>query len=640
MSDKLISLIRATLRLLAKHFNSVVGETPIQETKMDFEDQRECGDIVFVLSTYLSLPDVEVKPSIDEVQNMLNNAGKIIVSVTRGVGQWRQIKKKTGKVPGFVPNCDSAKEKALYNPMKVEKPLIEEQQSNFHKAVSESKEVTKAYSMLSSCLTGLKLELSHFQSIWKKYSDLWNIEREEYIAEMGKTKPRLKNYEEELHKHKMTKSQLSTEKDEFRFGTILISTRDFKKTLENEILQWINMLTKAVHVKYKREMDFIIAQITDLDRKLDRPINDLDDIRIIMETQKKIREIEIDLDMKIETVEEAFTLIAKYELQLTKEDTEKVENLQFNWLQLQSKAMDVQILLLTVQEHFQRELISNLDIFQGECDKFVDDYQVNGPMQAGLSPKEASDKLQMFQNNFDALWRKHSSYSVGEDLFGLNHTEQPELNSIKKELNLLQRLYKLYNDVIDSVNGYYNILWAEVNEEEINNELMEFGNRCRKLPKGLKEWPAFHSLKKTIDDFNDICPLLELMSNKAMKYRHWQRIQGITGHVFDLERVGFALKDIMDAPLLPNKEDIEDVCISALKEKDIEAKLRQVTSEWSLQELSFQVGKDRPRPDCILGILQVFKNRGELLLRGDTTAETVGQAEDSLMVLGSLLSNR
>ena len=114
-----------------------------------------------------------------------------------------------------------------------------------------------------------------------------------------------------------------------------------------------------------------------------------------------------------------------------------------------------------------------------------------GPMQPGLTPREASDRLQMFQNHFDALWRKHSSYTIGEDLFGLPHSEQPELNKIKKELNLLQRLYKLYNDVIDSVNNYHNIPWAEVNIEDINNELLEFQNRCRKLPKGLKVCTLF-----------------------------------------------------------------------------------------------------------------------------------------------------
>lgn len=73
----------------------------------------------------------------------------------------------------------------------------------------------------------------------------------------------------------------------------------------------------------------------------------------------------------------------------------------------------------------------------------------------------------------------------------------------------------------------------------------------------LKEWPAFYALKKTIDDFNDMCPLLELMANKAMKPRHWQRIMEVSKYNFELESEGFCLKNILEAPLLQFKEDIE-----------------------------------------------------------------------------------
>ena len=61
-----------------------------------------------------------------------------------------------------------------------------------------------------------------------------------------------------------------------------------------------------------------------------------------------------------------------------------------------------------------------------------------------------------------------------------------------------------------------------------------------------------------------------------------------------------------------------------MKERDIEAKLKLVIAEWSGHE--FQFGN--------------FKNRGELLLRGDTTSEVVSAMEDSLMILSSLMSNR
>ena len=64
-------------------------------------------------------------------------------------------------------------------------------------------------------------------------------------------------------------------------------------------------------------------------------------------------------------------------------------------------------------------------------------------------------------------------------------------------------------------------------------------------------------LKKKIDDFNETCPLLELMANKSMKERHWDRIAKTTSFTFDFESENFMLRNIMEAPLLKSKEDIE-----------------------------------------------------------------------------------
>ena len=53
-------------------------------------------------------------------------------------------------------------------------------------------------------------------------------------------------------------------------------------------------------------------------------------------------------------------------------------------------------------------------------------------MIQGIPPREASDRMTIFQARFDELWRKFETYSAGEELFGLPITDYPDLQRIKR----------------------------------------------------------------------------------------------------------------------------------------------------------------------------------------------------------------
>lgn len=55
-------------------------------------------------------------------------------------------------------------------------------------------------------------------------------------------------------------------------------------------------------------------------------------------------------------------------------------------------------------------------------------------MVPGVPPREASDRLFIYQNQFDALYRKFITYTGGEELFGLPVTEYPELLQIRFDI--------------------------------------------------------------------------------------------------------------------------------------------------------------------------------------------------------------
>ena len=639
--DTLLRLMKSTLDMLKRSVSSssfnVYG---------DSDDSRYENRVIFRGDVTLAIPNIVMQPGLDEIQQAVNKAAQFIVSVAKEVLQWGQTRvqitplhddsdedRRESILLDEVAHvsqsqiakldrgtrADMADVKSTATITKVIPPL-----RNYYKYVSENRDMVKSVSMLSTAINSTKQNVIDALEQFKNYGELWQSNVETTLAEFLEREPNLSEFQSRIRHYEQLDCLILSEPETVAVGAICLYTESLKISLTAETKQWKVAYGRSCNQTYATTMSEMFAQLDDLSHRLGRAIKDLDDVRGAMVALQEIRENQIRIDMTIGPIEESYFMLNRSQIAVPREEAEKVDTLRYTWERLLAQSVEVQDNLLKIQPKFKGNLLENVSVFCDDVKTFTKDYDELGPMAVGVPPREASERLQVYQSRFDELWRRFLTYSGGEELFGLPVTDYPTLQRIKKELTLLQKLYGLYNAVVDSVDGYYDILWGEVDIDKINNELLEFQNRCRKLPRAMKDWQAFLDLKKRIDDFNETCPLLELMAHKAMKQRHWDRLEQITNHKFDVESENFQLRNIMEAPLLQNKEDIEDVCIAAVKEMDIEAKLKGVITEWSAQVLQFSS----------------FKNRGDLLLQGEAMTETVTLMEDSLMVLASLMSNR
>ena len=213
---------------------------------------------------------------------------------------------------------------------------------------------------------------------------------------------------------------------------------------------------------------------------------------------------------------------------------------------------------------------------------------------------------------------------AGEELFGLQQHQYPELAKTKKELELLDKLYTLYINVLQKVNGYNDILWCELDFDKIAEEVNIFMNQCKRLPKSLREWDAFIVLKKILDDFIELQPIIQELKNESVVERHWQQVMQATGHKWKTDPDLFRLQNLVDSNMLKVRDEVMDIASSSVREAEIEMKFRQQEVLWKDQELKFAE----------------FKHRGPIILKGDDTNATKEALEESSLAVNSMLSSR
>ena len=236
--DALIRCTKTTLESIKRRVSS-----PSTLLYGDMDEKRKLDHRpAFKVKLALAVPHISLKPGLDEIQAALNSVVRQVVAVHKSVYQWRQGEKSHGQanlaaasgVLGARSGVLAAKSGVLEAPSGVlasksgnlasgsvvaASPL-----KNFFKSVSEHKEIAKLVSMLSSSISSAKALITQSLDHFKKYEELWNVEKEEHMTQFMESNPDLSDFEGKMKLYVNIEETVVEESEQMNVGSLALLT--------------------------------------------------------------------------------------------------------------------------------------------------------------------------------------------------------------------------------------------------------------------------------------------------------------------------------------------------------------------------------------------------------------------------------
>lgn len=560
MYQALLNCIKNSLNAMKKRVGSRTGTGFLFMQRPFFE-----------VDVQLSVPSVRLSPSLDDIQKALNKSALAVLRCSKFLWNWGQQHIED----------DGSK-------------------TSFYELITKDMEIVRVVLLLTGSVQGVRNQVNEYLQTFHNYDWLWRDDKDVAYKRFMQHRPALEDYEEELKKFVRIEQEIEDIAPINNIGPLSLNTSNLKLQLKQESSQWKIKYSDNLHQQSRQQMEALIEYMKQTTTKLNREIDSLDVLRFVMGTLREIRERESGIDMEINPVLDMYTMLETYlpAGYMDKEEMDMKAVLRNNWKKLTLHAEQIADQLTKLQVGFKRNLLRDIKDFVVDVRQFRADFVANGPMVPGLAPMEAVERLNRFKQEFQIRERKYELYRSGEELFGLPTTDHPDLMKSKKDLQLLEQLYGLYVEVIETIEDYKSIPWLEVssNISTMSDKVEQFDARCRKLPGRLREWDAYKDLKKQVEGFMTVLPLLQALSKESIRPWHWQEVMKVTETKLNIGDEDFTLQGLLDAHLENFKDEIEEIAESADKQAAIAEKLTEIKDKWATEEFQFTTWKNQPAP--------------------------------------------
>lgn len=424
---------------------------------------------------------------------------------------------------------------------------------------------------------------SHFKNI------IWNQKNKFKIDKILEKNPTTDNFEFFIEYFAGFLKEFESQDNELNIGFIRVDFSNVKQAYIAQCKEALARIGGALLKICEKQTEEIYRLIFNYNTMIDQEADTLSELKEYLNTLSEIKNSTMDVEFKIQDLEEKFSLIVKNELTYSDELYNKMQTLNDMWKRLLARTISVDESLKEKKQMFANQTLVQVENLKEQIAVLYSKYFSQGPSTENVNLKDGLELIEEYKLQLQKLNRQKTELVISQKLFNLEISNFPQLIAIETDIQSIQPLYNYFQQVMTQLKEWSKMNWSKLDYSVLENGKKKFNNELKRL-NGIQDY-IFAKLKSKIEEFTKTLPLIEkLKSNANFKESHWERLikdVGLNPALFDIKAM--SLQQIFDLKLHNFPDKVDEIVTMVAQESNNEAHIKQIEMYW--KSMAFEVNE-------------------------------------------------
>ena len=285
-------------------------------------------------------------------------------------------------------------------------------------------------------------------------------------------------------------------------------------------------------------------KMTKLEAEIISETADLEQLKYVLNVIAEVQQMTQDVELEMLDINERYRTLKRYAIEVPEDEMTAALTLDERWRQLYCDSRTRDLRLVDTKDQFRTVTAQQDVVFREQVADLRKNFLDGGPGVSSVSLDEGMELLAEYKLKVAKLQRTKAELINAQNLFDLDVKPYPALQSTQTELEQLEKIYALYKEYKEFQESMSSTLWGDLDISALQRGAEDMEKAAKRFPKELKELPTFKTVEARLISFKESLPLVVNLKNDAMKIRHWQKLQEVTGVMFDVTLKTLTLSNI------------------------------------------------------------------------------------------------